>query len=321
MHTQTSEQSVIVIRGGSRQTRRGHSLRSGSTVYHALRKHTDTHDVHLQPDGQMSYQGRKISKTDPFSTHGIIFNCLHNTAAGQLARLCKRFQKPHTGNTHLHRATYRRPHEARHSFNTNDVRTIPHWTFTSEDTSTHRKLYTAILKKITYPVVLFPLPKTHSGDSITVRSREDLVSALGSILPKQNRVHAQQGYAGSVYSVLALPHFRNRSPYVFPAFRRRTGNVANRPEEAITHTDFQPAASRKQQPLQNFARSAYDSTDLSCLTRIDILKTADSGLFLSHIEPHPRLDRHSLLAESTDRVGALLRDVFRAQITAARTEK
>lgn len=319
MHTKTTDQSVTVIRGGPKNQHRRLSLRSGANVYHALRADTDTRDVHVHREGNLTFNGQQTDIPTVLQNHGTVFNALHGKPSGMLAKLCRKFATKHTGNTHLHQAIYRRPHEQRHQFRENGVKTVPHWTFTNESGSQASNLYPAILKNLSLPAIFFPLNKTHSRPSVTAHNRGDAVGILKQALSQQNKIHAQPAHAGAVYSALALPAFRGQKPYVFPAFLRRQSRTANRPVESIEHNQWRNVPASEQTALQNFAKSAFASTDLSCLTRLDILKTEAGDLLLYHIETHPDLSRHSHLAEATDKIGARMADVFKAQVEQARS--
>jgi len=316
MHRELSESSVIVVRGGDHGHKRKHSLKSGSSVYHALRDTHNVHDLHIHVDGSPMAGGRKISLQKVFSSSATIYNCLHGKPAGKLAKACSQYSTAYTGNSHVHRARhhYSRP-ESKH-FRRYGIPTLNHWVFHKEDATANKKMNDAIARQLSFPVVVYELPANFSRRQLVAEDRPELEDILKQVFPRQKRVFVQPAVSGRVFSAIVMPEFRSDSPYAFPkAQLKHEEGIANHIPEDRSYTHQH---SRYDRAFHRFVRKAYNKAGLHDLARIDVIKKRDGSLALLDIETHPRLDRHSLLAESVAKVGALLKNVYQKQVARAR---
>jgi D-alanine-D-alanine ligase-like ATP-grasp enzyme len=316
MHRELSDSSVIVVRGGGYGHQRTHSLKSGGSVYHALRGERNTHDLHIQANGSPMVGGRKISLQKVFGSSATLFNCLHGKAAGKLANACCQYGTACTGNSHVHRARHHHTRPQNKHFRRHSIPTVNHWVLHKEDTTENKKMNDAIVRKLSYPVVVYELPANFSRRQLVAEDRPELEDILKQVFPRQKRVFVQPAVSGKMFSTIVMPEFRTDRPYAFPkAQLKHEEGIANHiPEDrSYTHQNFQYDRS-----FHRFVHKIYKKADLHDLARIDAIKKSDGSLVLLDIETHPRLGRHSLLAESASKVGALLKNVYQKQVARAR---
>jgi D-alanine-D-alanine ligase-like ATP-grasp enzyme len=318
MHSKLTDRSVVVFKGGHHPKSRKGSMRSGASVYHGLRSDRDTYDIHIQADGNFNHKGKEISRQRIFQSHATLFNALHGKSAGRLARASQQYGAKHTGNSHMHQAEMRNHQSRRKIFQKHGIHTIPHWKYHQSDKPHEESVRQAIKQDISYPVVVTPLPKSFSQDSVVAHDRDELSAIISTIGNKQDRVYLQEGIEGNSFSGLVMPKFRQIKPYAFPPFERaHDRKFINSGGEGGT---YQPE-NKLQQKIQDKLRSVFQAGNFACLTRIDIGLSRHGNWYLLDVETHPRLDRHSLLADSADRVGTLLKDVYHQQVELARKRR
>ena len=316
MHREISDSSVIVVRGGGHGHKRKHSLKSGSSVYHALRDTHNVHDLHIHADGSSMAGGRKISLQKILGSSATIYNCLHGKAAGKLAKACSQYGTAYSGNSHVHRARHHHTRPQNKHFKRHGIPTVNHWVLHKEDTTENKKMNNAIIRKLSYPMVVYELPENFSRRQLVAEDRPELEAILKQVFPRQKRVFVQPAVSGKVFSAIVMPEFRSDSPYAFPkAQLKHEEDIANHIPEDRSYTHQH---SRYDRAFHRFVRRVYKKADLHDLARIDVIKKRDGSLVLLDIETHPRLDRHSLLADSASEVGALLKNVYQKQVARAR---
>lgn len=308
---------MVVARGGASGHDRRRSLRSGASVYHALRGDRDTYDLHIQTDGIAHHQGKQIDKRRILQSNATVFNTLHKQSAAQLSKAAKQFGTKHTGNSHLHFAEMSNQHVRRKILRKHNIPTVPHWKLTKQDNGSDATVGQAIKQDISYPVIISPLPQSFSQDSVVVANKSQLEDVLESIFKYQHKAYIQSGVQGRVYAGLAMPELRMQKPYTFPPFEKKLDNsLANAIRK--DHKSYKSVHDRKTKSLQNKIKQVFQALNLHCLTRIDLAESREGNWYVLHVETHPRLDRHSLLADSVDRIGALMKDVFDKQVEIAR---
>lgn len=315
MHSQLTDRSVVVVRGGLEKSR-SQSLRSGANAYHAIRGERPTYDIHYQPNGGFNHKGKQIDKNRLLQSNATIVNALHNKSAGYLSRLSKQFGAKHTGNSHLHRAEMRNHHTRRKVFQKHGIPTIPHWKVQIPGRKSERKVQQAIKKDVAYPVVISPIPDRFSQQSIVAANRSELSEILSRIAKNQDHAYLQEGVQGQVFSGLVMPEFRQQKPYAFPPSKRvHDYKFVNSAENA---SSYRESCGQDVDKIRQMLLESFKAANLHCLARVDVAKSRAGEWYVLHVEPHPRLDRHSLLADSVDRVGAIMRDVFLQQVECAR---
>jgi len=315
MHLQLSDSSVVVVRGGGHGYKRRRSITSGGSVYHALRQDHSTHDLHVHADGTPMVGGRKVSMKKVLGSSATVFNCLHGKPAGRLAKACNKYQTAYTGNSHVHRARHHHTRPQGKHFRRHGIPTISHWILRREDAVENKKMNDAIAKQLSFPVVLYKLPDSFSRQQTVAEDRPELKDILDQVFSRQKRVFVQPAVSGKIFSAIAMPEFRSDSPYLFPRARlKHDESVANHMPEDRT---YDHRGLRHDHSFYHFVRQAYQKADLHDLARIDVVKKRDGSLVLLDIEVHPRLDRHSLLAESAAKVGSLLKDIYKKQVSRA----
>jgi len=316
MYFDLSDSSVVIVRGGGYGHERKRSLQSGASVYHALRQNHDAHDLHVHADGSSMSKGKNVTLTKILSSPATIFNCLRGGAAGHLANVCDRYRSKYTGNSHVQKACHHHSRPKGKHFGRHDIPIIEHWTLHKESTVDKQKMNEAIKRELSFPVVVYELPKGFSGCQLVAENRPELDDILREVFGRQERVFVQPAVAGDIYSAIVMPEFRSDSPYAFPkAQLKHEEGIANHipKDRSYTHQH-----SRYDRTFHRFVRKIYKRADLHDLARIDVIKKRDGSLVLLDIETHPRLGRHSLLAESASQVGALLKNVYQKQVARAR---
>jgi D-alanine-D-alanine ligase-like ATP-grasp enzyme len=174
----------------------------------------------------------------------------------------------------------------------------------------------AIAKQLNFPVVLYKLPLSYSRQQVVAENRPELKDILDQVFTRQKRVFVQPAVQGDVYSAVVMPEFRGNSPYVFPESRlQHDKKIANHIPDNWSY--YHQNRRRRNNDFDRFVRKVYTKADLRDLARIDVVKKPNNSLVLLDIEVHPRLDRHSLLAESAAKVGSLLKDIYKKQVSRA----
>jgi D-alanine-D-alanine ligase-like ATP-grasp enzyme len=286
-------------------------------VYHALRGDRDTYDLHIQADGSAHHQGKQIEKRRVLQSNATVFNALHKQSAAHLSKTAKQFGTKHTGNSHLHFAEMNNQHVRRKILRKHSITTIPHWKLTKQDKGSDATVGRAIRQDISYPVIVTPLPSSFAQDSVVVETKDELEDVLESIFKYQQKAHIQSGVQGQVYSGLVMPEFRTQKPYTFPPFEKNLDSrLANAAQK--DHESYQSVHDRRTKPLQSKIKQVFQALNLHCLTRIDLAESREGNWYVLHVETHPRLDRHSLLADAANRIGVLMKDVFTKQVEIAR---
>jgi D-alanine-D-alanine ligase-like ATP-grasp enzyme len=319
MHHTLSNKSVLVASGGPKSDSRQISLRSGASVYHGLRADTDTRNLHIQPTGEFAHKGKAVDKQGILQSGAVIFNALQDQAAADFSRLCGTYSTAHTGNRHVHHAHHKTAHSRRRHFRARGIGTIPHWKLTDDGSTADRKLQSGIRREINYPVIVFPLPGEYSSEAVIAETEHELKDIVKQVLQTQKHVYVQAATSGRIYSGLGLPEFRSRRPYVFPPVERRyDGRIANLFSADKSGSSRRRSTGTGGTDVHGRIAAAYRAADFECLARIDLLRTSSGEWYLLDVDTHPRLDRHSLLADSAERVGVLLKDVYRKQVELAR---
>lgn len=308
MKTASSIPHIAVIRGGVNQRQRKRSLQSGANVYHTLRGTHDVSDIHLTPAGGFEKEGRKVNLGDVLlETDGVVFNTLKGAEAAHLQRNCRECGVAHTGNTHM-RYGEADNLERKDMLRKSGVRTIPYWRLEHNYDAGDDALYGAILEELRYPVVASPLPDAFSVDAVVVESEEELLEVLEACFSLKAPVSVSDTYEGNLYATIVMESFRGETPYTFPAHEllhdHEAANAYSSSEASHQPSERTPA------DVSALAKTAFAGLHLRDLARVDILETPDGELYVLDVDPHPALDRHSLLSDVVGEVGATLEEVF-----------
>ncbi len=316
----TTDDSIVVVRGGTQQPHREYSMRSGANVYHSLRKENKVFDIHLQSSGSFEYKGKKVSIHRILQSNALVFNALHGDTAGHFQRLCRKHGARHTGSSHATHKSVTTTHTKRRILRRQNLDVIPHWRLTREGTKADDAVYTAVLKEITYPVVIEPLPDSFSANKIVARSEDELVSVLRSVFSKRSTVYVSPAKTGRVFSVLVLERFRNQTPYTFPVHEIKYDHpAANASDLTKEENKVVIATPENTQAIEQAAAQTFTAGSLCSVGRVDILQTTTGENHILNVKAYPRLDRHSLLHDSAQAVGATMNEVLAAIVSSART--
>jgi len=321
MDSPLQKPSVAIIRGGTEDRHREQSLSSGAAAYHTLRSDYDVKDIHLTIQGNYELHGRKIDIHKFIKNFdGIVFHTLQGQDATHFQYLCRQYDKPNTGNFHT-RYTEADKTERRDILRKTGVRTIPYWRLAADYDQADLTLYESILKELRYPVVISPLPDTFSVNALVVRSEGELLEVLDTCFSLDKPVTVSDTYQGNLYATIVMQSFRDQSPYVFPAFELlHSHDVSNAYDAA--DTSHRPLAT---QPTPDdviaLAESAFNELHLRDIARVDILETPDNELYVLDVDPHPALDRHSLVSDAASRVGGTMTEVLLAVTQQASGQK
>lgn len=313
MHRSSKSVHVYVIRGGSDPDHRYHSLTSGSSVFHSLRGRFPVYDIHLKTDGTFEQAGQpfRLSSIAEMDNERLVFHTLRGRESTHLQHILRDLGITHTGNAH---SSFGQASglERRDMLRKNTVGSVPYWRFVHNGDSGDQIMQEAIIEKMRYPVVISPLPDAFSVDALVVTSEEELREVLDACARLESPVAVSDTYEGSLYVMNVLESFRDQEPYVFPPFEMLHNHDyanARQPDdgEHRRDPDFQgPVA------VTAIARNVFKELHLRDVAQIEILETPEGELFVLDVDPHPAMDRHSLLCDSAGEVGATLQDVFAA---------
>jgi D-alanine-D-alanine ligase-like ATP-grasp enzyme len=306
---------VSIIRGGGGPDQRERSLASGSNVYHTLRQRHNVVDVHLTPEGTYELQGRAVPLSDILSLGGVVFSTLAASEARRLETACRAQQVPCVSNAHTIYGGSSAM-ERRDILRKSGVKTIPYWRLAANYDGAEDHLYGEILEQLRYPVVISPLPDTFSADALVVRNEAELMEVLDRCFDLEAPTAVSDTYQGNLYTVLVMGKFRGEAPYAFPARELlHDHDVANTYDQSTADYRTTPEAPTDVIAL---AKSAFNELHLRNLAQVTILKTPDDELYVLDVDPHPSIDRHSLLFEVASDVGATLEEVFTLTVKDAR---
>lgn len=309
---------VIVIRGGFQKPYRDHSLRSGASAYHALRKDRKVFDIHLQSSGNFEHKGKRISIHRILQSGSTVFNALHGDTAGHFQRLCRKHGTRYTGSSHAAHQAITTTHTKRRVLRRKNIDTIPHWRLTKEGDKADDAVYTAVLEEIDYPVIVEPLPDSFSSKKIIAGSEEELLSILQSVFSSRSTVYVSPTMVGQIFSVLVLEQFRNQSPYIFPAYEiKHDQPVANAYEAGRGRSKTITATPQDTRAVERIAAKTFRAGNLRGIGRVDILQAHTGKKYVLDVNAYPQLNRHSLLHDSASSVGATLKDVFSSMVESA----
>lgn len=313
MHRSSKPVHVYVIRGGSDPDRRYHSLASGSSVFHALRGRFPVYDIHLKTDGVFEHAGQpfRLSSIAETDNEHLVFHTLQGRELRHLQHVLRDLGIVHTGNAH---SSFGQASglERRDMLRKTTAESVPYWRFTHNTDRGDQVMQDAIIKKMRYPVVISPLPDAFSVDALIVTSEEELREVLDACAHLGSPVAVSDTYEGNLYAMNVLESFRDQEPYVFPPFEMlHNHDYANaRQSDDSTYRrepDFQAPAA-----VTAVARNVFKELHLRDVAQIEILETPEGELFVLDVDPHPAMDRHSLLCDSAGEVGATLQEVFTA---------
>lgn len=308
---------IVIIRGGTKPDDRSVSLASGGSVYHTLRKDHQVKDVHVTPVGNYELNGQRIDLSNFLHNFdGIVFHTLQGKDAARLQKICREADKPHTGNFHTH-YTEASKLERKDILRKTSVKTIPYWRLAADYNAADVTLYASILNELRYPVVISPLPDVFSVDALVVNSEAELLEVLDTCFSLKSPVAVSDSYQGNLYAAVVMESFRDESPYVFPLYELlHTHNYAN----AYDQEDVTPRAAADfsiSSDVSELAKSVFAELHLRDIVRVDILETPDDELFVLDVNPHPSLDRHSLVGDAVMQVGGTLSEVLNALVKQA----
>jgi D-alanine-D-alanine ligase-like ATP-grasp enzyme len=292
-----TDDTVVIVRGGSHQ--RGQSLRSGGTVFHALRKNHEVRDVHQDRRGRWHFKGKRVKEAPALQSSAHFVSTLIGDDQHNFKSTAQKFNASFFGSRHSDVKKAHDPHTRRKMLKGDNIPTRPHWQLREETDGASRTVSAAILQQITYPVTLDGLPNEFSRRQVTASSRPELREILEEVFRHTDAVTAYETKDSDTYSVMVVAGFRGQPEYAFPA--RKKGSDAN-PASPGLGRDV-----KKQ--LGTLAQETFRSSNLADIARIDILITKQ-GLQVADIDAHPRLDRHSLLADGAHDVGTTLADIF-----------
>ncbi|MEX2514932.1 MAG: hypothetical protein WD335_02260 [Candidatus Paceibacterota bacterium] len=302
--------AIAIIRGGTTPDAREASLASGSSVYHTLRDTYDVSDIHLTPAGSFELDGQPIDIENFLQNFdGIVFHTLKGKEAGYIQELCRQYQKASTGNYHTRYGEAGKL-ERRDILRKTGVKTIPYWRLAANYDAADVTLYEAILKDLRYPVVISPLPDAFSVDAVVVRSEGELLEVLDRCMSLESPVTVSDSYKGNLYATVVMQSFREQSPYVFPAYELlHNHDVANAyDQDDSTHRPL--SSGPTPDDVIALSKSVFSALHLRDIARVDILETPDNELYVLDVDPHPALDRHSLVADAAGRVGGTISEVL-----------
>lgn len=313
MHRSSKPVHVYVIRGGSDPDHRYHSLASGSSVFHSLRGRFPVYDIHLKTDGTFEHAGQSFrlsSVTDTNNEH-LVFHTLQGRESRHLQYILRDLGITHTGNAH---SSFGQASglERRDMLRKTTVGSIPYWRFAHNTDRGDQVMQEAVIENMRYPVVISPLPDAFSVDALVVTSEEELREVLDTCGHLKSPVAVSDTYEGNLYVMNVLESFRDLEPYVFPPFEMLHGYDypnAHQPAdgEHRRDPDFQAPAA-----VTAIARNVFKELHLRDVAQIEVLETPEGELFVLDVDPHPAMDRHSLLSDSAGEVGATLQEVFAA---------
>lgn len=304
--------SVVIVRGGTTQSARKASMASGSAAYHTLRGDYNVSDIHLTSSGNYELDGRRVDIIHFLNNFdGVVFHTLEGRDATRLQRICHKIKKPHTGNFYSRYGDASK-FERRNILRKTGVKTIPYWRLVADYDSADITLYKSILNELRYPVVISPLPDAFSVDALVVRSEAELLDVVDTCFSLKAPVSVSDTYTGNLYAIVVMESFRGESPYAFPAYELlHTHEVAN-----TYDADTTPHQPRNDLSTPNdvidLAKSAFQDLHLRNIGRVDILESPDDELYVLDVNPHPALDRHSLVADAAQEVGSTMSEVLSA---------
>lgn len=313
MHPSLHEKSVLVVSGGTTEKRED-SLRSGAAIFHSLRRELPVFEAHVTRRGSWEHKGQPTQMVDLLHSSDTVINALHGEDAVALSRLCQQHQTNYLGTTPAMAKTLSSPHARRRMLRRYGIQTLPHWQLSKHKREGNDVLYTAILDELDYPAVLSPLPGSVSGEFVVVESEKELLETLREVFSEVSPVYITPATAGRVFSVFVVEEFRDQDLYSFPAFEllhdHRAANARHLDDDRIT--DLKENSTSQ---LEEIARKSFAASNMRDLGVINILETSNKENYVLDIEPHPRLGRHSLLAESTRAVGTTIEEVLSALIS------
>jgi D-alanine-D-alanine ligase-like ATP-grasp enzyme len=299
---------VIIVRGGTDPKHREDSLTSGSSVFHTLRGSHHVNDVHVTVSGTYELDGRVIDPTDLLALGGTIFHTLRGRDGVRLQRSCREQGIAHTGNAHTAFSEVGRVGQ-RQILRRTGVHTIPYWRFEHDFSPAANGLHQAIANQLRYPVVITPLPDAFSVDALVVRSKDELMEVLQACLSLGAETTVSDTYEGNVYAALVMNSFRGQSPYVFPVrellHNHEVANAFSRSEAVHGQASSQVSAD-----VPALAKEVFSKLHLHDLAEVHILETPEDELYVLDVDPHPDLDRHSLLVDVAGDVGSTLEEIF-----------
>lgn len=307
---------IIIVSGGTNSATRKQSLQSGFSAYHGLKSDYDVDNVHLSKSGQLELAGQRISLADQLQANSVVLNMLYGRDAAHLQETCRQHNIHHTGNAHT---TYSHASamDRRDILRKSKTPTIPYWRLADNYDVADDVIYGSILKSLHYPVVISPLPDAFSVDAVIVDSEAELLEVVEACFSLSSPVSVSDTYAGNLYSVMVAERFRNESPYAFPPRELLHNHEVSNTYSGRTTADYGKKPHSDLRDIEKLAQTAVKELHLRDVVRVDILEAEDGELYVLHVDPHPDLDRHSLLHDVALDVGATLPDVFSAMIKTA----
>lgn len=300
---------IIIISGGRNSKQRKQSLRSGFSAYHGLKSDYSVSNVHLDKSGKLEAGGRETTLADQVQANSVILNMLHGKDAHRLQETCREHNIPHTGNAHTNYSSGSAINR-KDTLRKTKTPTIPYWRLANNYDAGDDVIYGSILHSLSYPVVVSPLPDAFSVDALVVESEDELLEVVQACFSLEAPVSVSDTYTGNLYSVMVVRGFREEPLYAFPPRELLHDHpVSNTytPDTEPTHGG-NPHGDLKD--VEELAKTAVKELHLRDVARVDILETETGELFVLDVDPHPALDRHSLLHDAALDVGATLSDVF-----------
>lgn len=249
-----------------------------------------------------------MSLSDVLSLGAVVFNTLKGKESSRLQQECRRHDVPHTGNAHT---AYGQADflGRKDMLRKTSVRTIPYWRLEANYNEADDMLYGAILDQIRYPVVISPLPDAFSVDAVVVESEAELMEVLHKCFSFKAPVTVSDTYEGNVYAVVVMDSFRGQSPYAFPPREllhdHEVANAYSR--DNSTHKE---ANHRVVKDVEQLSKEVFSGLHLRDIAEVNILQTPEDELYVLDVDPHPNLDRHSILLHAAGDVGATLEEVL-----------
>lgn len=270
-------------------------------------------EVHVTRGGSWEHKGQPTQMVDLLHSSATVINALHGEDAIALSGLCQQHQVNYLGTKPAIAKMLGSPHARCRMLRRYGVKTLPHWQLSKHKRDGNDVLYTAILDELNYPVVLSPLPASVSGEFVVVRSEKELLETLREVFSEVSPVYITPATAGRVFSVFVVEKFRDQGLYNFPAFEllhdHEAANARHLDNDRITSLKENSSSQ-----LEEIARKSFAASNMRDLGVINILETPNKENYVLDIEAHPRLDRHSLLAESARAVGTTIEEVLSALI-------
>ena len=305
MYTIPQSLRIGVLRGGL-SSEYDVSLKSGANV---LRHLSETHkpiDIFISKRGIWHMQGVEKLPERILPHVDVVWNALHGTYGedGKVQELLNRHGIPYTGSDRFSSAIAMNKWMTKERIIRAGIKTPIYTRIRRDDLLQTSLLEIAkeILNSMPHPLVVKPVTGGSSIGLYIVKSFDELLFALNSVLSEYPGVLIEEYISGKDVSCAILQNFRERDIYSFPPT-----------EKTLTREESKS--------VETIAKKIHKILNLSHYSQSDFIASPRRGVYFLEVDTLPTMTEESLLPKSLDVVGVPMKEFLHHVIYLALSEK